>query len=160
MVAGVQRGDTLVAVDGIPWAQWRAALDKTPASKSATSLTISNRGGTLITLNKRATFADTGVQQVAWLANKMLYVRLSGFKENADIYMTKELKELELSSNSPLKGLNGLVIDLRGNPGGRTRTAEAVGRMLFGASLTKQPVDTGYQGVAVKDRALIYSRHV
>ena len=159
-LAGVQRGDMLVAVNGVPWAQWRTALNNMPASKATTSLSILNRSGMLITLNKRATFADTGVQQVVWLANKVLYVRLNGFKEDTAVYMTKELRELELSGNSPLKGLSGLVIDLRGNPGGRTRTAEAIGRQLFGASLATQPVDTESQGVAVKGQALIYTRQV
>lgn len=178
-LAGVKRGDVVVAINNMPWAQWHARRTSpaTTASTTATvsaaskpqpSLDIRTSSGALITLDKKATFADTGLQEVAWLPNKVLYVRLDGFKEHTAVYLVKALRELELSSKKPVDSLDGLVVDLRGNPGGRADTAEAVGRVLFGNNLAKRPVaqETNWvkpnqgQTQTANATTLIYSRQV
>ena len=174
--AGVQRGDTVVAINGMPWAQWYARrTTPTPTNTSNTtdakpppSLVIRGRNGALITLDKKATFADTGVQQTAWLPNKTLYVRLDGFKEHTAVHLSKALQGLEVNNSTPLDVLEGLVVDLRGNPGGLAESAEAIGRLLFGNNLAKQPIarETNWTKPnpeltpEVKDKTLIYSRQV
>ena len=179
--AGAQRGDTVVAVNGMPWAQWyahrstantaantTATLTTTATAKPPPSLVIRTRSGTLVSLDKKATFADRGVQQVAWLPNKVLYARLDGFKEHTAVDLAKALRELELSSNIPLDSLEGLVVDLRGNPGGIGNAAEAVGRLLLGNNLAKQRIAQQTDWVKpnpaltpeAKDKTLIYSRQV
>ena len=177
VLASVQRGDTVVVVNGTPWAQWYARrvtpttssnTTTTTAAKPPPSLVIRARNGALITLDKKATFADTGVQQTAWLPNKTLYARLDSFKEHTAVHLSKALRELEANSNTPLDALEGLVVDLRGNQGGRADSAQAIGRLMFGNNLAKQPVarETNWikpkpeLTLEVKDKTLIYSRQV
>ena len=173
-LAGVQRGDTVVVVNGMPWAQWYArrttptTTSNTTAAKPPPSLVIRASNGALITLDKKATFADTGVQQTAWLPNKTLYVRLDSFKEHTAVHLSKALQKLEINNSTPLDALEGLVVDLRGNPGGRADSAEAIARLMFGNNLAKQPVAIETNWIKPnpeltpegKDKSLIYSRQV
>ena len=179
-LAGVQRGDTVAVINGMPWAQWyarrttptttntSATASTTAATKPPPSLVIRARGGALITLDKRATFADTGVQQTAWLPKKILYARLDSFNEHTAVHLSKALQELEANSSTSLDALEGLVVDLRGNPGGFAGSAEAIGRLLFGNNLAKQPVTQETSWIKsnlehtseFKDQTLIYSRQV
>jgi carboxyl-terminal processing protease len=53
------------------------------------------------------------------------YIRLSGFNETTDREIAEALKELNASS------LDGLILDMRGNPGGLLNEAVAVGDMFL-----------------------------
>lgn len=167
--SGVQRGDALVAVNGMPLAQWIAkesspvsSVTSTTAHKSTpsvatapnsvggdakpieliTSLGVRTRVGALITLGQRATFSATGVQQVAWLERgSALYIRLDSFEKDTAIYLIKAIKDLEVSGTRRLLDFYVPVIDLRGNPGGHLYAAEEIGRALFGRGLAAKPVD-------------------
>src|SRR5712692_5474226 len=53
------------------------------------------------------------------------YIRLSGFNETTDREIADSLKQLNASS------LDGLILDMRGNPGGLLNEAVAVGDMFL-----------------------------
>jgi hypothetical protein len=149
-LAGVQRGDTLVEMDGQPVTEWLAGN-----AKRAATLGIRTRSGAVITLTQRGTFPDTGVQQVSWLDDHHLYLRLDHFGPDTALYLAKALRELDVSrvtsssssssssTSLPIRlvDLHALIIDLRDNPGGNVRSAEETGRLLFGRNLAKQRVE-------------------
>src|SRR5579859_3375059 len=70
------------------------------------------------------------------------YIRLSGFNETTDREIAEALKQLNASS------LDGLILDMRGNPGGLLNEAVAVGDML----LDKNQLIVSHHGRASAER--------
>src|SRR5271156_4125193 len=70
------------------------------------------------------------------------YIRLSGFNETTDREIGEALKELNASS------LDGLILDMRGNPGGLLNEAVAVGDMF----LEKNQLIVSHHGRASTER--------
>src|SRR2546427_11684943 len=64
------------------------------------------------------------------------YIRLSGFNETTDHEIADALRRLNASS------LDGLILDMRGNPGGLLNEAGAVGDMV----LDKNPLNVSHHG--------------
>jgi len=71
------------------------------------------------------------------------YIRLSGFNETTDSEIANALREL----NAP--SLDGLILDMRGNPGGLLNEAVAVGDML----LDKNQVIVSHHGRSSPERS-------
>src|SRR4030088_796941 len=70
------------------------------------------------------------------------YIRLSGFNETTDREIAESLKRLNASS------LDGLILDMRGNPGGLLNEAVAVGDMF----LDKNQLIVSHHGRASTER--------
>src|SRR3984893_5704754 len=70
------------------------------------------------------------------------YVRLSGFNETTDREIAEALKKLNVAS------LDGLILDMRGNPGGLLNEAVAVGDMF----LEKNQLIVSHHGRASAER--------
>lgn len=70
------------------------------------------------------------------------YIKLSGFNETTDLEMTEALKQLQPAS------LDGLILDLRGNPGGLLNAAVAVSDKF----LDKSQLIVSHHGRASQER--------
>jgi carboxyl-terminal processing protease len=145
--AGLRAGDIILEVDG----------------KSTDGLTVSDVAELL--RGPRATLAAVTVQREGY-ANPMSfhvrrdeiprhsvelafllkpgigYIRLSGFNESTDGEISKALKELDGSR------LDGLILDMRANPGGLLNEAIAVGDIF----LDKNQLIVSYRGRNAPER--------
>ncbi|MGB6198893.1 MAG: S41 family peptidase [Candidatus Acidiferrales bacterium] len=123
--AGIKPGDIILKVDGKPTDGLTtpevADLLKGP---KGTNVEISvHREGTAAPLNftvMRDEIPKHSVDVAFMLRPGIGYIKLSGFNETTDSEMSQALKDLDASS------LDGLVLDLRGNPGGLLQEAIAV----------------------------------
>jgi carboxyl-terminal processing protease len=115
--AGIQEGDRIVQVDTTSTRGWSTeqvsnALIGTPGTQVSVRFV---RPGVPEAISHRLTRATIHIPAVPYalmLANKIGYIPLQSFNESAG-------EELESSVDQMLKsGANGIIIDLRGNPGG------------------------------------------
>src|SRR6202171_6331327 len=129
-VAGIQPGDVIMSVDG----------------KSATGLTSSEvadmlKGpkGTIVHITMKRVGYDDDLNftvtrdeipkhsvDISFDVNPGIgYIKLSGFNETTDTELAAALKQVDATN------LDGLVLDLRGNPGGLLNEAVAVSEMFL-----------------------------
>ena len=113
--AGIQVGDVLVAVDGVPVEQLGEPSELSTYVKgeegTPVSLTI-RRDGTELTFDmKRASVYNEGVE-ARMLENKIGYLAIDGFDTNVDVEFKTKLQSLID------QGAQGLIFDVRWNPGG------------------------------------------
>jgi carboxyl-terminal processing protease len=115
--AGIQEGDRIVQVDTASTRGWTTeqvsnALIGTPGTQVSVRFV---RPGVNEVISHRLTRATIHIPAVPYsllLDNKIGYIPLQSFNESAG-------EELESSVDQMLKsGANGIIIDLRGNPGG------------------------------------------
>ena len=124
--AGLQVGDEIVAVDG-----------NEVASQSASDVVMQIRGevGTEVqlTILRAGEQMDVTLQRDvihvptvkgSMLDNGVGYMRISMFAENTDELFTEELQKLEDQD------MRGLIIDLRGNPGGLLKSVVKIGKLI------------------------------
>ena len=117
--AGIKAGDVIVAIDGKPISgeDGMEPLRGEPGSK----LTL-----TLLREGKSKAFDVTLTREtirIASVRSRMLepgygYVRISTFQADTGADFQRNLDKLQTSGGTSGKGLNGLVLDLRSNPGG------------------------------------------
>jgi carboxyl-terminal processing protease len=115
--AGIQEGDRIVQVDTASTRGWSTeqvsnSLIGTPGTQ--VSVRFMRPGVTEVISHRltRATIHIPAVPYALLLENKIGYIPLQSFNESAG-------EELETSVDQMLKsGANGVIIDLRGNPGG------------------------------------------
>ena len=127
--AGLQEGDIIVGVDG---EDMRGKLVSDVAAKirgkAGTEVTIEvlrkSTGETLKMTMKRAVVEMESVSQRMMNSNTG-YISISGFKENTHGQFQKALKELQE------KGMKGLIVDLRDNPGGLVKSVYQIGEELL-----------------------------
>ena len=125
--AGVKPGDIIIAVDGKPLTPEQAdnnPLRGAPGSKTVLSV---QRGGTAKPLElvvQRETIRISSVR------GKMLepgygYLRISAFQADTATDFEQQLDKLQTQAGTGAgnKGLRGLVLDLRSNPGGLLTSA-------------------------------------
>jgi len=115
--AGIQEGDRIVQVDTASTRGWSTeqvsnALIGTPGTQVSVRFV---RPGVPEVIQHRLTRATIHIPAVPYallLENKIGYIPLQSFNESAG-------EELETSVDQMLKaGANGIIVDLRGNPGG------------------------------------------
>src|SRR5580693_8882532 len=128
--AGIRPGDVIVKVDdkstegmGTPEV---ADMLKGPKG-TVVKITISREGYAeqLIFTVTRDEIPRHSVDISFMLKPGIGYIRLSGFNETTDREIGEALKQLNASS------LDGLILDMRGNPGGLLNEAVAVGDMFL-----------------------------
>ena len=128
--AGIRPGDVIVKVDdkstdglGTPEV---ADLLKGPKG-TVVKITVSREGypEQLVFTVTRDEIPRHSVDIAFLLKPGIGYVRLSGFNETTDREIADALKQLNASS------LDGLILDMRGNPGGLLNEAVAVGDMFL-----------------------------
>jgi carboxyl-terminal processing protease len=128
--AGIRPGDVIVKVDdkttdGLTTPEVADML-KGPKG-TVVKITISREGYSeqLVFTVTRDEIPRHSVDIAFMLKPGVGYVRLSGFNETTDREIAEALKELNASS------LDGLILDMRGNPGGLLNEAVAVGDMFL-----------------------------
>src|SRR5262252_3285293 len=128
--AGIRPGDVIVKVDDKP-TDGLSTSDVADMLKGAkgtvVKITISREGYAelLVFTVTRDEIPRHSVDIAFLLKPGIGYVRLSGFNETTDREIAEALKQL--SANS----LDGLILDMRGNPGGLLNEAVAVGDMFL-----------------------------
>jgi carboxyl-terminal processing protease len=145
--AGIRPGDVILKVD-----------DKSSEGLSSTDIADLLRGarGTVVKITmSREGYADPlvftvtrdeiprhAVQLAYEIKPGIGYIRLSGFSEITDRELADAMKQLNAAS------LDGLVLDMRGNPGGLVNEAISVGDML----LDKNQLIVSHRGRASAER--------
>jgi len=144
--AGLRPGDVIIKVD-------EKATDGLTTTEVADML--KGQKGTVVKIvvtregyNEPLTFTVTRGEiprhsvDIAFLIKPNIgYIRLSAFNETTDHEIAESLKELNASN------LDGLVLDMRGNPGGLLNEAVAVGDMF----LEKNQLIVSHHGRASQD---------
>jgi len=145
--AGIRPGDVIVKVDdkstdGLTTSDVADMLKG--AKGTIVKITISREG-----YNEPLVFTVTRDEiprhsvDIAFLMKPGIgYVRLSGFNETTDREIADALKQLNAAS------LDGLILDMRGNPGGLLNEAVAVGDMF----LDKNQLIVSHHGRASAER--------
>lgn len=130
--AGIRPGDTIMKVDdkstdGISTTEV-ADLLKGPKG-TVVHITVSREGyPELLSFTvTRDEVSRRSVDLVYMIKPEIGYIRLSGFSETTDHEIADALKQLHVNSN----GLDGLILDLRGNPGGLLSAAVGVSDMFL-----------------------------
>jgi len=128
--AGLRPGDVIVKVDdksteGLTTPEV-ADLLKGPKG-TVVKITVSREGypESLVFTVTRDEIPRHSVDVSFKLKPGVGYVRLSGFNETTDREIAEALKELDATT------LDGLILDMRGNPGGLLKEAVAVGDMFL-----------------------------
>jgi carboxyl-terminal processing protease len=116
--AGLQAGDVLVEIDGKPIKGKKYdEVSKILKGQPKTSVKIKiRREGEKELLEKTVTREEIKISNVPYsgiIGEDIGYIRLTGFTENAGMEVKNAFTELK--AKKPLKGL---ILDLRGNPGG------------------------------------------
>ncbi|WP_038070569.1 S41 family peptidase [Hydrogenovibrio kuenenii] len=134
--AGVKAGDLIIKLNDEPvkgktLAEAVKIMRGKPGSKI--KLTIVREGATkpLVLELTRAVIKVTSVKQKL-LPNGMGYVRISQFQLRTGPDLIKAIKKLDKENKKPL---NGLVLDLRNNPGGVLRAAVQVADSFINSGL-------------------------
>src|SRR5204863_6919701 len=128
--AGVRPGDVIVKVDdkstdGLTTSEVADML-KGPKG-TVVKITVSREGYAeqLVFTVTRDEIPRHSVDITFMLKPSVGYIRLSGFNETTDREIAEALRQLNASS------LDGLILDMRGNPGGLLNEAVAVGDMFL-----------------------------
>ncbi len=145
--AGIRPGDVIMKVDDKP-TDGLTTSDVADMLKGAkgtvVKITISREGYTepLVFTVTRDEIPRHSVDIAFLLRPGIGYIRLSGFNETTDREIADALKQL----NAP--SLDGLILDMRGNPGGLLNEAVAVGDMF----LDKNQLIVSHHGRASTER--------
>jgi len=151
--AGIRPGDVIVKVDDKP-TDGLTTSDVADMLKGAkgtiVKITVTREG-----YNDPLTFTVTRDEiprhsvDIAFMYKPGVgYIRLSGFNETTDREIAEALKKL----NAP--SLDGLILDMRGNPGGLLNEAVAVGDMF----LEKGQLIVSHHGRASSERKYVAIR--
>jgi carboxyl-terminal processing protease len=145
--AGIRPGDVIVKVDDKPaeglTTSEVADMLKGPKG-TVVRITVSREGyGEVIVFTVTRDEIPRHAVDIAFLLRPGIgYVKLSGFNETTDRELADALKQLNVSS------LNGLILDLRGNPGGLLNEGVAVADMF----LDKNQLIVSHRGRSSQER--------
>src|SRR5216684_2762285 len=145
--AGIRPGDLIVKVDDKPTEGLTTAevADMLKGPKgTVVRITVSREGyGEVIVFTVTRDEIPRHAVDIAFLLRPGIgYVKLSGFNETTDRELADALKQLNVSS------LNGLILDLRGNPGGLLNEGVAVADVF----LDKNQLIVSHRGRASAER--------
>ncbi|HMA97440.1 MAG TPA: S41 family peptidase [Polyangiaceae bacterium] len=123
--AGLRSGDRIVAVDSVPITGIRAeAIIRRMRGAAGTKVRLTvRREGVAEPIQLTVTRAMVSVPSVEGklLDGNVAYVRLKSFQEGCYVELIERIAELNRS-----KHLSGIILDLRGNPGGLVSEAVAI----------------------------------
>jgi carboxyl-terminal processing protease len=145
--AGIRPGDVIVKIDDKP-AQGLSSseiADLLRGSRGTTvKITVSREGyaDSLVFNVTRDEIPRHAVDLAYEIKPGIGYIRLSGFNEKTDGELGEAMKQLDAST------LDGLILDMRGNPGGLLDEAIAVSDML----LDKNQLIVSHRGRASAER--------
>jgi carboxyl-terminal processing protease len=129
-VAGIRPGDVILKIDeksseGLTTTEIADLLRG--ARGTTVKITMSREGyaDPLVFTVTRDEIAHHAMELAFEIKPGIGYIRLSGFNETTDRELGDAMKQLNASS------LDGLILDMRGNPGGLLNEAIAVGDMLL-----------------------------
>ncbi|MBQ9815908.1 MAG: PDZ domain-containing protein [Proteobacteria bacterium] len=116
--AGLEEGDQILAIDGTPTLNMNIseAVDLLKGEPDTTVHLSVMRKGWKEPKNINVIRAEIEIPSLesSSLDDKIAYIKLKSFQGNTQSNLLKALKDLE----KEMGGLNGLILDLRGNPGG------------------------------------------
>jgi carboxyl-terminal processing protease len=114
--AGLEKGDRIVAIDGVPTKGQSGSGRLRGKPGTSVVLTVERTGwGEPRPFTLVRELIHVQAVEASLLANGVAYVRLKQFQERADEEMVAALTRLQTEAGGRL---SGLVLDLRGNPGG------------------------------------------
>lgn len=145
--AGIRPGDVIVKIDDKPTQGMSSSeiADLLRGSRGTTvKITVSREGyaDPLVFAVMRDEIPRHAVDLAYELKPGIGYIRLAGFNEKTDGELGEAMKRLSAST------LDGLILDMRGNPGGLLDEAIAVGDML----LDKNQLIVSHRGRASTER--------
>ncbi|MDH5580843.1 MAG: S41 family peptidase [Bdellovibrionales bacterium] len=115
--AGIKPGDKIVEInhDSVLGLNLEDAVDKMRGKPGTKILIGVSREGEdkVLQINLTREVIKVKPVKVSVLDKNYFYIRLSSFQKNSSNYIRKEIKKFKKKSK-----LNGLIIDLRSNPGG------------------------------------------
>lgn len=150
--AGIRTGDRLDSIEGVPVREVDLVeLSEMATDPERTSLRMSVRRGDgtkdfeavveldtvqvpLVTGWRQTGLGEDGVPVWDWLADRkgrIAYVRLAGFRPGADRAIRLALKEAQAQARTAGGRLEGVLLDLRRNPGGQVEVAEEVANLFM-----------------------------
>ena len=125
--AGIRAGDIITALNGktVQWLSLEDALEKMRgAPNSKVTLTIKREGvDKPLEISMRREIIHLQVVKQRMEPDKIGYVRLSEFTEQADAGLKQAVRSLRQQAGGKL---NALILDLRNNPGGLLDQAVAI----------------------------------
>jgi carboxyl-terminal processing protease len=128
---GLLAGDMILKIDDKP-AKGKKTDEISQSLKGMPGTTVKlliKRDGVNDPFEKTITRADIKVKCVPWsgfVGDGIGYIKLNNFTENASKELATALKELKATGT-----LNGLILDLRGNPGGLLNEAVNVSNIFI-----------------------------
>ena len=145
--AGIRPGDVIVKVDdkstdGLTTSDVADMLKGAKGTIVKITVTREGYSDPLVFTVTRDEIPRHSVEIAFMLKPGVGYVRLSGFNETTDREIGEALKKLNAGS------LDGLILDMRGNPGGLLNEAVAVGDMF----LEKNQLIVSHHGRASNER--------
>ncbi|HEY2461573.1 MAG TPA: S41 family peptidase [Candidatus Acidoferrum sp.] len=146
-VAGIRPGDVIMKIDDKP-AEGMTTGDVADLLKGAkgtiVKITVAREGypDQLVFTVTRDEIPRHAVEIAFMLKPGIGYIRLSGFSEVTDREIAEALQQLNVAS------LDGLILDMRGNPGGLLNEAVAVGDMF----LEKNQLIVSHRGRSAPER--------
>lgn len=125
--AGIQPGDRIVALDGVPLGETKPNdIVLRMRGEIGSELRLSVRGEKSRTIREvvliREQIAVASVRATL-MKGGVAYLRIKAFQDGTHTELLKELGRLRRDAGQ----LNGVILDLRNNPGGLVREAAAVG---------------------------------
>ena len=137
--AGIEAGDFIVSLDGEPVREMSLtdAIDKM-RGEPGTDIELSiRRKGEQELLEFVLTRAEIKVASVRSesLGDGIGYLRITQFQDKSGTELVKAIKKLQDKAKDSLQPLNGLVLDLRNNPGGVLDAAVEVSDAFLNSGL-------------------------
>lgn len=129
MKAGMKKGDIITKINGkeYPGSQMSEAVSAIKKHSVGSSLAVTvERGGNLTDLTVVIEEIKMELVSSRFLQDNIGYVRIQSFGKNVAKDFEKQVDEMKT------KGMKGLIIDLRSNPGGALTTAVEIGDYLLG----------------------------
>lgn len=128
--AGVMSGDIIIEIDGRPVDTLKDAINRISGPKRSRVAVTIQRNGDQNPLKFDIERNDIPAESVisADLGNNVLYIRISQFRKNTSLEFENIFNKHTRENGIP----SGLVIDLRGNPGGLLKPAIEISEFLLG----------------------------